>query len=120
MDILFTHNRADYDGGAIYSFGTLIYMRDQVIFTFNRAGGNGGALFLDAGASIILRDPITWLWYKQYYKGNFELSIMSNFVEHYGGGIYCVDSPIPWQCKWNSQISHSSSELSNYLTVFFK
>ena len=101
--ILFTHNRADNDGGAIYSFGTLIYMRDQVIFTFNRAGGNGGALFLDAGASIILGYPIAWLWYKQYHKGNSELIIMSNFAEHYGGGIYYVDSPTTWQCNWNSK-----------------
>ena len=109
--ILFTHNRADYDGGAIYSFGTLIYMRDQVIFTFNKAGRNGGALFLDAGASIILRDPTAWLWYKHYHKGNSELNIMSNFAGHYGGGIYHVDSPTTWQCNWNSQMSPSSSEL---------
>ena len=118
--IFFTHNRADYDGGAIYSFGTFIYMREQVIFTFNRAGGNGGALFLDAGASIIIRDPTAWLWNKQYYKGNFELSIRSNFAEHYGGGIYHVDSPTPWQCKWNSQISPSSSELSRLPYCFLQ
>ena len=109
--ILFTHNRADSDGGAIYSFGALMYMRDQVILTFNRASGNGGALFLDAGTSILLRD-------KQ--KDNSELNIMSNFAEHYGGGIYIVDSPTNRQCNWNSHRSALLNELYKLPDFFFQ
>ena len=94
-NMLFSHNTADKEGGAIYAEQTTItfdFIRLHVSFKYNTAE-NGGAIYLKE-ASLNLDF------------GN--LSMSYNHAIKYGGGIYYEDMPSSTQCNYEK----STKELS--------
>ena len=97
-NMLFSHNTADKEGGAIYAKQTTItfayYLR--LSFMYNTAE-NGGAIYLKEASSVNF-----------FVRLNLDLYISYNHAIKYGGGIYYEDKPSSTQCNYEK----STKELS--------
>lgn len=88
-NIIFTHNKANVDGGAICSLGiNIIFENDtkNVSFEYNSAE-NGGAMYLKSGTMLILRYDV-------------EVYTSHNYASKRGGGIYYQDTATLTQCNF--------------------
>ena len=88
--MLFSHNTADKDGGAIYAQQTTIAIYyiifNKISFMYNTAE-NGGAMFFKESSSMKL-------------EGGLNISMSYNHATKYGGGIYHEDIATANQCNY--------------------
>ena len=95
-DMLFSHNTADTNGGAIYSIYTNITFdhRSELSFKWNTAE-NGGAIYLSSASFLTFNMEVN-------------LSISYNHGTKYGGGIYNEDIATAGECSYK----HSERKIS--------
>ena len=86
--VLFTHNTADRDGGAIYAQQTSISLYNYTSFKCNIAE-NGGAIYLTTASFLTFNRGVN-------------LSLSYNHATKYGGGIYNEDIASSTQCNEKS------------------
>ena len=87
--VLFTHNRADSDGGGIYAIGSNIVFGGILAEFDNNSALNGGAIYLST-ATLTLT--------------NTTLNTSQNYAAKYGGAIYHEDNPTPVQCSFRATL----------------
>ena len=89
-DTIFKHNRAEMDGGAIFSIGARIKFLDnnEISFMYNSAR-NGGAMYLNSFTFLTFSQKVTLL-------------TSHNVAAKYGGGIYHEDAASSAQCYYEN------------------
>lgn len=86
--VLFTHNTADRDGGALYALGTDIIIKNGNILSFvHNSAENGGAMYLNSATFLIFS---TWV----------NVSTSHNRASRYGGAIFYEVAAISTQCNY--------------------